>query len=56
MNTEVHGSTVKGGISTDWPLTVQGRFGPKRLNGTIGSGGRSLSLSTVNGSIALVRG
>ena len=56
VNTEVHASTVNGGISTDWPLTIQGRFGPKRLNGTIGSGGRTLSLSTVNGSIALVRG
>lgn len=55
LNTEVRASTVNGSISTDWPLTIQGRFGPKRLNGTIGSGGRTLSLSTVNGSISLVR-
>ncbi|MGH7445780.1 MAG: DUF4097 family beta strand repeat-containing protein, partial [Longimicrobiales bacterium] len=55
VNTEVRASTVNGSISTDWPLTIQGRFGPKRLNGTIGSGGRTLSVSTVNGSIALVK-
>ena len=53
LNTEVHASTVNGGISTDFPLTIQGRFGPKRLNGTVGSGGRTLSISTVNGEIEL---
>jgi DUF4097 and DUF4098 domain-containing protein YvlB len=51
----VHASTVNGGISTDFPLTVQGRFGPKRLNGRIGDGGRTLSLTTVNGEIELRR-
>lgn len=55
VNMEVEASTVNGSISTDWPLTVQGRWGPKRLNGTIGSGGRTLSLSTVNGSIEIRR-
>lgn len=53
LDTEVEASTVNGSIESDWPLTVRGRFGPKRVNGTIGSGGRTLSLSTVNGSIAL---
>lgn len=55
VNTDVRASTVNGSISTDWPLTIQGRFGPKRLNGTIGNGGRTLSVSTVNGSIELVK-
>lgn len=55
LHTDVRASTVNGSISTDWPLTIQGRFGPKRLNGTIGNGGRTLSLSTVNGSISLIR-
>ncbi|NLG62313.1 MAG: DUF4097 domain-containing protein [Candidatus Cloacimonetes bacterium] len=54
-NMDVEASTVNGSISTDWPLTIQGRWGPKRLNGTIGSGGRTLSLSTVNGSITIAR-
>jgi DUF4097 and DUF4098 domain-containing protein YvlB len=56
LNTEVSASTVNGGISSDWPLTVRGRFGPKRVSGTIGNGGgRTLALSTVNGSIELRR-
>lgn len=55
LNAEVEASTVNGGISTDFPLTVQGRFGPKRLRGTIGNGGRTLVLSTVNGEIELRR-
>jgi hypothetical protein len=55
LDTEVQASTVNGSIESDWPLTVRGRFGPKRVNGTIGNGGRSLSLNTVNGSITLRR-
>ena len=52
---EVDASTVNGSMSTDFPLTVRGRWGPRRMNGTIGRGGRSLSLSTVNGSMELKR-
>ena len=53
LNTEIRASTVNGDLVTDYPLTVSGRFGPRRMRGTIGSGGRSLSLSTVNGEIKL---
>lgn len=53
---DVSASTTNGDISTDFPLTVRGRFGPRHLSGTIGGGGRSLSLTTVNGSIALHKG
>jgi hypothetical protein len=53
LNTEVRASTVNGDLVTDYPLTVTGRFGRHRMRGTIGSGGRSLSLSTVNGEIRL---
>jgi DUF4097 and DUF4098 domain-containing protein YvlB len=53
VSTEVRASTVNGGIETDFPLTVIGRLGPRRLNGTIGGGGRRLELSTVNGTIRL---
>jgi hypothetical protein len=53
LNTEVRASTVNGDLVTDYPLTVTGRFGPRHMRGTIGSGGRSLSLSTVNGEIRL---
>ena len=53
LNTEIRASTVNGDLVTDYPLTVTGRFGRRRMQGTIGSGGRSLSLSTVNGEIRL---
>jgi hypothetical protein len=50
---DVRATTVNGDISTDFPIQVVGRFGPRRLNGTIGGGGRSLQLETVNGSVTL---
>jgi DUF4097 and DUF4098 domain-containing protein YvlB len=56
LDTDVRASTVNGDIESDYPLTVTGRFGPRRLRGTIGAGGRSLSLSTVNGEIRLRKG
>ena len=49
----VKASTVNGGMETDFPLTVQGRFGNRKIEGTIGGGGRDLSLETVNGTIRL---
>jgi hypothetical protein len=55
VNTRVTASTVNGSIDTDFPLEVRGRFGPRRVDGTIGSGGRELLLSTVNGGIRLRR-
>jgi putative adhesin len=53
LDTEVRASTVNGEIESDYPLTISGRFGPRRLRGTIGNGGRTLNLSTVNGEIRL---
>ena len=53
LNAQVSAETVNGGISSDWPLTVRGKWGPKSMNGTIGDGGRSLKLSTVNGDIEI---
>jgi len=44
---------VNGEIFTDFPLMVTGKLGPRRVTGTIGSGGRQLALSTVNGNIRL---
>jgi len=56
LDTDLRASTVNGDIETDWPLTISGRFGPRRLRGTIGAGGRGLTLSTVNGEIRLKKG
>jgi len=53
FSAEVRAETVNGDLVTDFPLTVTGKFGPRHLRGTIGAGGRQLSLSTVNGSIRL---
>lgn len=53
LSTEVRAETVNGDILTDFPLTVTGRLGPRRISGTIGTGGRQLALATVNGSIRL---
>ncbi|MGH7659163.1 MAG: DUF4097 family beta strand repeat-containing protein, partial [Gemmatimonadales bacterium] len=55
VNAEVHARTVNGEISTDYPLTVQGRFGPRSIDGTLGDGGPTLDLETVNGEVALRR-
>jgi len=53
LNAEVKAATVNGDIETDFPMSVQGRISKRRLEGTIGSGGRLLELSTVNGGIEL---
>jgi DUF4097 and DUF4098 domain-containing protein YvlB len=50
---EVDARTVNGRIETDFPLEVSGRISRRRLRGTIGGGGRKLSLETVNGGIHL---
>src|SRR6266508_1883921 len=56
LASDVDAVTVNGDIVSDFPLTVTGRLGPRRVHGTIGSGGRELSLTTVNGSIKLRKG
>ncbi len=53
---DVDVSTVTGGISTDFPLTIRGRFMRHHASGTIGGGGPSLNLKTVSGGIELRRG
>src|SRR5207244_4151435 len=56
LDTDVRATTVNGDIETDWPLMITGRFSNRRIRGTIGAGGRALSLSTVNGEIRLKKG
>jgi DUF4097 and DUF4098 domain-containing protein YvlB len=52
-NADVRASTVNGGISTDFPLQVQGKFMGKHLDGKLGSGGTPIELSNVNGHIKI---
>ena len=56
VSARVEAKTVNGGIESDFPLTVTGRFGPRRVSGTIGGGGRDLRLETVNGGIHIRQG
>jgi hypothetical protein len=55
VSTDVKAATVNGDINTDFPLTVTGKISRRRLEGTIGGGGRVLALDSVNGSITLKR-
>ena len=55
LDADVEMSTVNGSVQSDYPLTVSGRFTPRNLRGTIGRGGRRITLKTVNGSIELRR-
>ena len=49
----VEAATTNGAIRSDFPITVQGTFGPKQLSGTVGGGGRELKVATTNGGIEL---
>lgn len=49
----VNATTVNGDIESDFPLTVKGRLGRRRIEGSIGGGGPLLQLETVNGGIEL---
>lgn len=49
----VRAATTNGGVRTDFPITVQGRFSSKALSGTVGGGGRDLKVATTNGGIEL---
>jgi hypothetical protein len=53
---EVRASPVNGDVRSEFPLTGQTRVSRRSLSGTIGGGGRSLSLETVNGSIQIRQG
>lgn len=53
LSADVHFRTVNGHFDSDFPLTVQGRFGRRSVDGRIGNGGRELDVDTVNGSVDL---
>jgi hypothetical protein len=51
----VNAATTNGRIQTDFPVTVQGSFSSKELSGTVGGGGRELTVATTNGRIRLMK-
>lgn len=46
---------LNGEIDSEFPLTVEGKWGPKHAVATLGSGGPELAIKTVNGNIKLVK-
>lgn len=55
VSADVEATTVNGTIETDFPITIRGRWGPRSASGEIGGGGPNLELTTVNGSIEILR-
>jgi hypothetical protein len=52
-NADLDMRTVNGRVSSDFPVTVEGSFSPRRLRAKLGDGGPTVRMSTVNGSIRL---
>jgi hypothetical protein len=53
INANINAETVTGRVETDFPVRVSGKISPRHLHGTIGNGGPTLELATVNGSVTL---
>lgn len=45
--------TMHGSITSDYPVQLSGKFGPRHAEGVVGRGGRSIRLKTLNGSVEL---
>jgi hypothetical protein len=56
FDAELNAQVLNGDIQSDFPITVTGQVSRRRLSGRIGGGGHDLNLSTVNGSIRLLKG
>ena len=52
FSAELEAGTTHGGVSIDFPVTVQGRIG-RRLETTLGSGGPKLRAITTNGGVTI---
>jgi hypothetical protein len=55
LDAQLEMTTVNGRLTTDFPLTLQGKVSPRAMRATIGSGGRALKIETVNGNATLKR-
>jgi len=53
LDAVVEATAVTGSIQSDYPLAATGRLLGHKLAGTVGAGGRAVTLHTVNGSITL---
>jgi DUF4097 and DUF4098 domain-containing protein YvlB len=55
-NLDIDASTTNGSISSDFPVTIQGKMSPQSMHGRIGQGGQVIELSTTNGNIKIIKG
>jgi DUF4097 and DUF4098 domain-containing protein YvlB len=56
FDAELHAEMLNGTLNSEFPISViSSTLRPRRLLGTIGGGGRQLHVSTVNGSIQLLK-
>jgi hypothetical protein len=53
LSAHLRASVQNGSIESDFPITITGAVSRQKVEGTIGSGGQDLQVSTVNGSIRL---
>ena len=53
LNANIDAETVNGRVETDFPVKISGKISTRHLRGMIGTGGPTLKLVTVNGSITL---
>lgn len=52
-NMNIDAETVNGRVESEFPVKVSGKISTRHLRGTIGAGGSTLKLTTVNGSITI---
>ncbi len=56
LSAKIQAEMLNGTLSSDFPISVvSSTMNPRRLSGTIGGGSRELNVSTVNGSIRLLK-
>ncbi|MCL5020685.1 MAG: DUF4097 domain-containing protein [Bacteroidetes bacterium] len=55
VNADVEASTTNGGIHSDFPITVEGNFGGRYVEGKINGGGNPINLHTTNGGINIYK-
>ena len=55
VNARISADTSNGNISTDFEMRLRGEISKRHIDGTLGSGGPLIDLSTSNGSIRIVK-
>jgi Toastrack DUF4097 len=53
LNAALDASWLNGRLDSDLPITLEGRTHRRSIRGTLGDGGATLKISTVNGSIEI---